>query len=285
MKRFSIVLLIMTLLLSGILGGGIVLAQDSEDNPYLVETITAANGKQIDRIAVPGYFPDVKQAAAAVPGPNPAAGTNSLANVPAFDWSFGCSATSAAMMFGYYDNTGYSNMYAGPTNGGVCPLDNSSWPDWWDGSANRHQMPLSATHNGLDGRTMDGHVDDYWISYGSPGPDPYVTDGRPEHVHGDCTGDFMGTNQWAFGNIDGMTTFWCYTDGSPWGITDVITWLNPATERDGGHGLQLFAESRGYTVTNCYNQYILGWNGNTLGFTFAQYKAEIDAGRPVLIHT
>jgi len=33
-----------------------------------------------------------------------------------------------------------------------------------------------------------------------------------------------------------------------------------------------------------YNQYIYGYKGNTLGFTFAQYKAEIDAGRPVMIH-
>ena len=47
--------------------------------------------------------------------------------------------------------------------------------------------------------------------------------------------------------------------------------------------MRLFAESRGYTVTTNYNQYIYGYNGNTQGFTYAQYKAEIDAGYPVLI--
>lgn len=46
--------------------------------------------------------------------------------VPAFNWSFGCSATSAAMIAGYYDRNGFDNMYAGPTNGGLMPLDNSS---------------------------------------------------------------------------------------------------------------------------------------------------------------
>jgi len=43
-------------------------------------------------------------------------------------------------------------------------------------------------------------------------------------------------------------------------------------------------ESRGYTVTTCYNQTIYGYEGLTQGFTFDQYKAEIDANRPVLIH-
>ena len=61
------------------------------------------------------------------PEPDIAAGINSISNVPALSWSFGCSATSAAMMFGHYDNSGYPNMYAGPTNGGVFPMTNESW--------------------------------------------------------------------------------------------------------------------------------------------------------------
>jgi hypothetical protein len=50
-----------------------------------------------------------------------------LSDVPAFDWSYGCSATSGAMMAGYYDRTGYDDMYTGPNNGGVCPLNNGTW--------------------------------------------------------------------------------------------------------------------------------------------------------------
>lgn len=40
--------------------------------------------------------------------------------------------------------------------------------------------------------------------------------------------------------------------------------------------------ARGYTVTSCYNQYTDNYAEG--GFTFDQYKAEIDAGRPVMIH-
>jgi hypothetical protein len=41
---------------------------------------------------------------------NAAAGVNILPDVPAFGWSFGCSATSGAMIAGYYDRNGYPNM-------------------------------------------------------------------------------------------------------------------------------------------------------------------------------
>ena len=53
--------------------------------------------------------------------------------------------------------------------------------------------------------------------------------------------------------------------------------------RDGCHGMRLFAESRGYSVVTNFSQYIYGYDGNTQGFTFDNFKAEIDAGRPVLI--
>ena len=113
---------------------------------------------------------------------------------------------SAAMISGYYDRMGYPNMYTGPTNGGLMLLDNSSW--------GAGECPLSATHMGYDGLVSRGHVDDYWVAYGDAGPDPF--DGHwPEHAYADCTADFMKTNQAAFGNEDGATTFWYYTDGFP----------------------------------------------------------------------
>jgi len=51
---------------------------------------------------------------------------------------------------------------------------------------------------------------------------------------------------------------------------------------DGTYGQKLFYESRGYTVPVCYNQK----TDNTIagGFSFAQFKAEIDAGRPVFLN-
>jgi len=201
--------------------------------------------------------------------------------VPAFNWSFGCSATSAAMIAGYYDRNGYDNMYAGPTNGGLMPLDNSAWPDWQDSSGTwRHQTPLSATHLGLDGRVTRGHVDDYWVSYGSTATDPWVAYGS-EHTYGDCTGDYMKTNQnqHTYRNSDGSTTFHYYSNG------DVLTCSaidGLGLTDDGTAGFRDFYQSRGYSVNTCYIQTTS--NVASSGFTFDQYKAEIDAGYPVMIH-
>jgi hypothetical protein len=271
-----------------------VLADDLDSAHYRVRTVTLADGTSIDEVIINGPpTPPLgyERATAEVPEPNPEAGLTVLSDVPAFDWSFGCSATSAAMMAGYYDRTGYANMYAGPTNGGVMPLGNSVWPDWFDGTTWRHQCPLSATHNGLDGRATKGHVDDYWIYYGQPGPDPWVGNWQ-EHTLGDCTGDFMTTNQWVWDtgdpetsfNYDGSTVFYNYGDGSPVYDYQLAGWGVPYTY-DGGYGLKLFYESRGYTVTTMYNQHIKGQGSDpNLGFTYDQYKAEIDAGRPVMIH-
>jgi hypothetical protein len=99
-----------------------------------------------------------------------------LRDVPTSNWTYGCSATAAGMVFGYYDRTGYPNIYTGPANGGICPLDNlgQGTPDNGNGYPNPGSCYIIATEDGLDGITTPGHVDDYWISKGSPGPDPWT---------------------------------------------------------------------------------------------------------------
>ena len=159
MKNKCLRILILSLFLILTIFTSQLIAQD-ENNVYFQSfRTTLDDGKSIDEIIIMGP-PERPQGFEStqvqLPEPNPAAGVNVLSNVPAFDWSFGCSATSAAMIAGYYDRTGYPNMYSGPTNGGVMPMDNSSWPDWWDGYDWRHQCPLSATHNGLDERAVRG---------------------------------------------------------------------------------------------------------------------------------
>ena len=224
----------------------------------------------VDRILVDGMPPKIhRKSAVSLPERNIAAGINILPNVPAFDWSYGCSPTAAAMMMGYYDNNGYPNMYTGPANGGVCPLNNFVW--------GYGECPLSATHQGFDGRSEDGHVDDYWILAGSGGPDPYVSNGWAQQTWGNCTADFMGTNQDKFGLRDGGTWFWYNRNGAP--LYDYYA----GTGQDGCYGLRRFVESRGYIVLENFNQYIYGYQGKTKGFTFENYRAEIDAGRPVII--
>jgi hypothetical protein len=255
---------------------GRVLAEEGitrELSPY--ETIvTDENGNQLVRAIYPLTPPKIKIAVAEVPNKHIEGATNTLSNVPAFDWSYGCSATSAAMLFGYYDCIGYSSIYTGPANGGVCPQDNSVW--------GTGESPLSATHQGIDGRPNKGHVDDYWVDVYSTEPDPYITGDWDEHTPLDCAGDYMGTNQYKYENTDGGTSFYYNPNGDP--LYD-YTGCEPA-DRDGCHGMRLFAEFLGYTVVTNYHQLIQGTQGteSNKGFTFANYQAEIDAGRPVLIH-
>ena len=264
-----------------LLAPGVAQADQLDDMGYRTR-IAVPGGKDIDAIIVPGIPPAIKAEAVSVPEPHMDNAVRTLLSVPTFDWSFGCSATSAAMVAGYYDNNGYPEMYTGPTNGGVMPMDNSTWGSWHDGSATRKLCPLSATMDGLDGRSGRGHVDDYWIEYGSAASDPYITNGWTQHEYGDCTADFMGTNQSALQNPDGSTIFYNYTDGSP--MYDFDAEGQGYGKRDGCWGFARFLESRGYDVIANYNQYIYGHLGNTQGFTFEQYKQEIDANRPVLIH-
>ena len=253
-----------------------VLAESA--SPYQ-KIITDESGNQITMAIFPVAPPKIKVAAADVPEVHIAGAVNTLSNVPAFDWSYGCSATSAAMLFGYYDRTDYSNMYTGPTNGGVCPLDNSVWGHTNWPSVTCGECPLSANHYGIDGRAIKGHVDDYWINYGNAGSDPYLGNWA-EHMLGGCTGDYMGTNQAKYSNTDGGTTFFWYLNGDP--LYD-FTYYEP-TYRDGCHGMKLFAQSGGYTVLTSFSQMIKGQGTDpNKGFTFANFQAEIDAGRPLLI--
>ena len=262
--------------LPGCLSPAAVEAQDS----FLVTKFVGKDGREIAAITISGKPSGSSSEVVDTPEPEVQMGTNVLSDVPAFDWSYGCSATSAAMLFGYYDRIGYSNIYTGPTNGGVCPLDNSIWGDTVYPGVTCHECPLSATRLGVDNCTSKGHVDDYWIDYNSSSQDPYISGGWTEHTQGDCTGDFMGTNQSRLGNNDGATTFYYYTSGDP------LYNYQPSdpNRRDGCYGMGLFAESRGYTVIANFNQYIQGKGTNpSKGFTFSDFVDEIDAGRPVLI--
>ena len=234
------------------------------------------SGKEISRITVPGSPPVGYRA----PVATPTRSSVIINNVPAYDWSFGCAPTAAAMAAGFYDKTSYPDIYTGPTNDGIMPLTNTGWGTVQINGYTLAQCPLSATMLGLDGRLTRGHVDDYWNYYENGDPDPYIVNGWAQHPNESCTGDFMGSNQSALNCPDGSTIFYVYSDGSP--LHD-FTALEP-NGRDGCHGLRLFYESRGYQVVENYSQMIYGYNGNTIGFTFDQLIEEIDNGRPVLIH-
>ncbi|MBN1318686.1 MAG: C39 family peptidase [Anaerolineales bacterium] len=258
------------------------------DNPetiyYRATETTLPDGDTIEETIIngPPTAPDYPRPLVTLADPMEEDGVTIITSVPAFNWSFGCSATSAAMIAGYYDRNGYPNMYAGPTHGGIMPMDNSYWTDWTDECYDtRHQCPLSAAHYGLDGRSSYGHVDDYWVCYGSDSDDPF--DGFwTEHTDKDCTGDYMYTNQTTnYGISDGATRFWGYANGDKLYCDTLESW-GGQYEIDGTLGFRNFFESRGYTVSECYYQKTD--NQYAGGFSFADYQAEIDAGHPVMLH-
>jgi molybdopterin-binding protein len=257
----------------------------SKNKYFSVTTETVQDGRDVDKIIInsppippPGF--ELQRQAVSLPVPDSSAGIKTL-SVPAFNWVFGCSAVSGAMIAGYYDRTGYPNMYTGPTNGGLTPLDNSSWPTWSDGYATYPNCPLIASKNGVDGSTIKGSIDDYWVRYDSTASDPYITGAWTQHVWGTAIGDYMKTSQSAYGNTDGSTSFYNYTESAlPLTCADMVTY--GIADVDGTYGRKLFYEARGYTVTDCYSQK----TDNIIpgGFSFNQFKAEIDADRPVMLN-
>lgn len=242
---------------------------------YITGKQLIPGGQEIACILVPGKLPETVRMPAAIPAPAAVL----LDSIPAYTWSFGCSPTAAAMAAGHYDNCGYPDVYVGPQNSGQIPLDNTVWGMVTINGETRSQCPLSATMQGLDGRSIPGHVDDYWIVYWNYGPDPYIVNGWQQHQQEGCTGDFMGTNQSVFGNPDGSTRFFFLTNGEP--LSDYTG--NEPLRRDGCHGMRLFYESRGYPVVENYTQLIPGAYGNSAGFTFEDFKTEINNGRPVIL--
>jgi hypothetical protein len=161
---FGIALLVTILCLGfGLSGSPSALAQEavtpSPNAYYSVSTVTLSDGTLVDQeiingpsVPPPGF--ELERQAVSLPEPITVAGINTL-TVPAYDWVFGCSSVSGAMIAAYYDRNGYPNIYTGPTNGGVMPLDNSSWPKWTDvNNVEYPNLPLAASKNGMAGHPV-----------------------------------------------------------------------------------------------------------------------------------
>jgi hypothetical protein len=192
-----------------------------------------------------------------------------LPNTADYNWWYGCSPTSAGMLMGYYDRNGYSGLdYSNLVGGGVAEA--STYPSTaglWSSNA---QYAIASP----------GHVADFYgAGYNNSGDDAYA--GRAF----DCLADFMGTSQDSAGNVNGGTGFYYYTDGSPLPYTDVLAY--GIQDLDGMYGIGEYIDYRGYSVASLYTQLTdndLMKLDITDGFTFADYKAAIDAGEGVLIH-
>jgi hypothetical protein len=295
MKRYLFLLIMVGALATGVLGveTGWVLAKDTSEgelppsevevvNPYYtIERFTLDDGTMLEKNIIngpPEPLPEYEDARTASIQPLPSRGV--ISNFPSYDWVFGCSAVSGAMIAAYYDNNGYPDMYNGPTNGGVMPLTDTSWATWFDGNDTYPNNPLIASHQWVDGRTIRGSIDDYWVGYNSAASDPYITGAWTQHTWSDAIGDFMKTSQSAYGNVDGSTAFYNWTtSGDPLTCSDMVS--SSIDDIDGTFGRKLFYEARGYSVADCYNQKT---DNNGGGFTLSDFQAEINLGHPVLLN-
>ena len=290
----SILVGVLTISLVGVEPGGVA-AQDNLEgelpppevevvNPYFtIERFTLDDGMALEKNIINGP-PEpplgfTEERAASIQ-PLPSQGV--ISNFPSYDWVFGCSAVSGAMIAAYYDRNGYPNMYAGPTNGGVMPLTDTSWPTWNDSYDLYPNNPLVASHMGVDGRTTKGSIDDYWVSYLSYENDPYIGNWT-QHTWLDAIGDYMKTSQSVYDVPDGATIF--FNNSSSRLTCDAMEYATYdgviIADMDGTYGRKLFYEARGYSVGECYNQ---NTDNNDGGFTLADFKAEIDACHPVLLN-
>ena len=217
-----------------------------------------------------------------------------LSNCPDYDWWYGCSATSAGMLMAYYDLNGYGGLYydtllpGGPAElnsyggGGGQDFDGDTSPDLLCNKA------IASAE----------HIADFWVQYekskdtGHPDPLGGGRGGLPydPEANFDCTADFMGTSQdgdqdWKQNtNTDGGTTWYYNTNGAALSYSTLEGWGAPYSQT-GLVGIKEYVTYRGYSVASLYNQRIYdvaeGW---TSGMAFADYQAEIDAGRPALCH-
>lgn len=206
---------------------------------------------------------------------------------PDYNWWYGCAPTSAGMVMGYYDIYGYNGVTYDLVLGGVAELSsyypNSPFP------IDRPLDPPSPTGPTLlcnKAIASAGHLADFWLSYGSTG-DPLAS-GRISPSQFDCLADFMGTSQdnlnsTGDSNPDGQTFFYFWTDGARMTNTDLYSLGYDVYNHSGTYGIIEYTKYCGYGGF-AFNQYILGFQGNTLGFGFSDYVNEIDAGRPVMIH-
>ena len=193
----------------------------------------------------------------------------SLQNTCNYQWWYGCSPTSVGMLMGYYDRHGFGNL----TVGGEA--ESSSFPSTegnWDYLC---QYTIASPE----------HVSDFYVGgYGVSGDDKPL----PHHSF-NCLADFMGTSQDNLstifgGNSNGATTFLFYNNNAPLTEDNIFSYGPQYYNICGMYGIGEYLRYREYDAGILYNQRIYGYEGVAAGFTFAQYKAEIDAGRPVIVH-
>ena len=204
--------------------------------------------------------------------------------MPQAEYMYGCTPTSVGMLLGYYDTNGYNGTKLTNLISGNVAL-NSRGTD-----GNKYNM----NENSVLGRAIasTGYVDRFYEK--TPEHElPYTYKGSTTELNTsewDCIADYLGTGQYWRGNSDTSTSVTYstlekqhtgnYSNGSMTYGSTTRTIPHYATSML--WGLELYVESRGYSLDRKKSgTFKVDVNGGS--FTFEDYMAEIDAGRPVII--
>ena len=188
----------------------------------------------------------------------------SLTGVSTYDWWYGCSPTSVGMLLGWYDRNGYSNLVPGG-----------------DAETSTFGNPGALVNSAI---ASSGHINDFYSGLSPSAGYELIGDDVSQPWHSfNCLADFMGTSQDAYGNVNGGTSFWSFNDNSPLAASDLYFYGPDYYDSDGMYGIGEYIAYAGYDTPVLYTQRIYGYGGILAGFTYDQYKDEIDAGRGVLI--
>ncbi len=205
------------------------------------------------------------------------------------EYMYGCTATALGILLAYYDIYGHSNKDMSTLIGGVLDIDSrGTSPD-----GNIYDMSDPSTLANFIAST--GYIDRFYQN-----PDKQVEFDYSFNSWDilntedfDSLADYIGTGQYGRDNEDKLTSVWYdYTLDSITSSNETYTVNGKTLElyySDFLYGLSLYAESRGYELnreatgtTLCDTAtYKSGGKGK---FTFEDLKAEIDAGRPLLVH-
>ena len=191
--------------------------------------------------------------------------------VPTADYGPGCVASSIGMLLGYYDKFGYCGFdVSGMVPGEIEPESRNV-----DGAL----LNTFIASSGYRSRFMGQ-------SESSERPYTLTEQNELNTAAWDSLADWLGTGQKWRGNEDYATAYY-------YGTLDDVTQSQdtysvsgtalPARFADFKYGLNLYVESAGYKLDGNLTRTVKADTAADGTFSFADYAAEIDAGRGVLI--
>ena len=203
--------------------------------------------------------------------------------MPQSEYMYGCAATAIGMLLGYYDLYGYAgysvsniisgtiSVYSRGTDGNIYDMDafnttlgafiaSTDYVEHFYGTTSTEELAYTF----VNGDASQGLNVSQW----------------------DCLADWLGTGQYWRGNSDLSTSNYYCTLGDLYQSNYTYTVDNTTLSwryADFKWGLNEYLKSRGYSLDQSATKTVKTDTVSGGTFTFADFKAEIDAGRSVLI--